>query len=129
MGFDDEEFEDEDPFERLVDDVGERIISRSDQFRIGFLHHIVNAIVRDFGEPAIMDLLLAVDRVANIETEILADRPEVENILLERHGAFDGEIWEKIQETEAWEKMRVHVFRLTKRYLESAIDEVVQQEL
>lgn len=131
MGFydQDDEYDDDDPYERLVDEVGERIISRDQQFRVEFFDHFVRAANRDFGGQGLIDLLFAIDRNMSWETEILADRPEIENILMERHGSFDGEIWDKVQETQSWVKMHEHIYRLSRRYLEAAVDEVVRQEL
>ena len=98
-------------------------------FGVAFCNHIVQRMEESFGEEAVVDLLYAIDRNMAWATEIIANRDEVENILFERHGAFDHDIWNKVQETKAWGKMIRQVVKISKRYLGEAVDEVVLGEL
>lgn len=90
---------------------------------------VVQNLYRDFGPIVVVDILTAIDQVAGIHTEISASQAEVETILLEKHGAFDQEIWAKVQKSRAWQEFHMKIYDLSIRYLNSAVDEVVQQEL
>jgi len=98
-------------------------------FGVAFCNHIVRQMEDSFGEESIVDLLWAIDRNMQWSTEIIAQRTEIEDLLLERHGAFDHDIWNKVQETKAWSKMLRQIYKLSKRYLAEAVDEVVHSEL
>ena len=98
-------------------------------FGVAFCNQVVRQMEDFFGEDAIVDLLYAIDRNMQWSTEIIAQRAEVEDILLNRHGAFDHDIWNKVQETKAWSKMLRQIYKLSKKYLAEAVDEVVQTEL
>ena len=98
-------------------------------FGVAFCNQIVRQMQEFFGEEAVVDLLFAIDRNMQWSTEIIAQRAEIDDLLLERHGAFDHDIWNKVQETKAWSKMLRQMYKLSKRYLAEAVDEVVQAEL
>jgi hypothetical protein len=104
-------------------------VDREVMFGIAFCNFIVNKLQDDFGEEAVLDLLFAIDRNMGWASEILANRYDVDNILLDRYGAFDQHIWYKVQDTKAWAKMHRQVYKMTRRYLAAAVDEVVQAEL
>lgn len=98
-------------------------------FGVAFCNFIVAKLVADFGNEALIDLMFAIDRNMSWSSEILANRNEIDDLLFTRYGAFDQHIWFKIQDTKAWDKMHRQVFKMTKRYLAAAVDEVVQREL
>jgi hypothetical protein len=80
-----------------------------------------------FGDEALLELLVAIDRKGRWETEIIAEQADVDNILMSKYGAFDDEMWEKIQDTKAWAEMHREVFTVSKKWIETAIDEVMNQ--
>jgi len=104
-------------------------MDREVMFGIAFCNFIVKKLMDDFGDEAVMDLLFAIDRNMGWSSEILANRHEVDDLLLDKYGAFDQHIWFKIQDTKAWAKMHRQVYKMTRRYLAAAVDEVVQEEL
>lgn len=127
---DDFEFDfDEDDDLPLPDDHNSPAMDKEVMFGIAFCNYIVNKLMDDFGEEAILDLLFAIDRNMGWSSEILANRYEVDNILLSKYGAFDQHIWYKVQDTKAWAKMHRQVYKMSRRYLAAAVDEVVQEEL
>jgi hypothetical protein len=127
---DDFEFDfDEDDDLPLPDDSNIPAMDKEVMFGIAFCNYIVNKLMDDFGEEAILDLLFAIDRNMGWSSEILANRYEVDNILLSKYGAFDQHIWYKVQDTKAWAKMHRQVYKMSRRYLAAAVDEVVQEEL
>ncbi len=111
------------------DDANLPAFDRNILFGVAFCNHLVRQMEESFGEDSIVDLLWAIDRNMQWSTEIIAQRPEVEDLLLSRHGAFDHDIWNKVQETKAWSKMLRQIYKLSKRYLAEAVDEVVHSEL
>lgn len=125
-GFGDDDFIfDEDEF--LPD-----ILSADDReimFGIAFCDSIVHRMLDMFGEESIIDLVCAADRVMGWSSEIVANRDEVDDMLLDRHGAFDQHIWAKVQDTDSWAKMRRQLYKMTRKYLAAAVDEVVRSEL
>ena len=127
---DDFEFDfDEDDDLPLPDDSNIPAMDKEVMFGIAFCNYIVNKLMDDFGEEAILDLLFAIDRNMGWSSEIMANRYEVDNILLSKYGAFDQHIWYKVQDTKAWAKMHRQVYKMSRRYLAAAVDEVVQEEL
>ena len=90
---------------------------------------ILNAMERDFGEQGIFDLLVAMDRHMNWYTEIIATRSEVEQMMMEIHGAFDADLWVKVQDTEAWKRLMRRLYDISRRHLVLAIEEIVYSEL
>ena len=126
---DDDDFE----FEAIFDEddlpLDLPAMDREVVFGIAFCNYIVKKLIMDFGDDAIMDLLFAIDRNMGWSSEILANRHEVDDLLLEKPGAFDQHIWIKVQDTEAWAKMHRQVYKMTRRYLAAAVDEVVHEEL
>ncbi|MGA1697560.1 MAG: hypothetical protein ACO395_06705 [Pontimonas sp.] len=128
--WDSEDFDDpSDPYERLVDEFGRRIIDSNTQFQIQLCSFIAWSLKQDFGDEILWELLYAIDRTMDWSSQVVADRVEVENIMYEKHGAFDCDIWEKVQCTDAWEKMTNHINRISSRYLEDAVAEAIQEEL
>lgn len=116
-----DEWEDDRPFLPALD--------RNVIFGVAFCNQLVRQMEEFFGEESVLDLLFAIDRNMDWSTEIIAQRSEIEDLLLQRHGAFDHDIWNKVQETKAWSKMLRQIYKLSKRYLAEAVDEVVQAEL
>jgi len=90
---------------------------------------LLDGLERDFGDVVPYEMLLAVELHMSWQTEIVVMRADTENALIERHGSFDSHIWEKVLGTKTWEKFRMKVENLSRRYLDLAIDEVVQREL
>lgn len=95
-------------------------------FRQQLLTHIVKDIREMFGNDGIFELMCAIDFLTGVSTEIIAERADVENILLDKYGAFDDEIWEKVQNTLAWTELHRAIFLASKLWLERAVDEVVK---
>lgn len=90
---------------------------------------ILSGLENDFGELAPFEMLIAIDRYMNWHSDITASQIDVEQILFDRHHAFDSNIWAKVQRTHNWQKFHLKLENLSKRYLALAIDEVVQGEL
>lgn len=125
-------FESDDDDYSVDDDFEESRLPAMDRevmFGIAFCNFIVHKLQDDFGEEAVLDLMFAIDRNMGWASEIVANRSEVDNILFDRYGAFDQHIWYKVQDTKAWAKMHRQVYKMTRRYLAAAVDEVVQGEL
>lgn len=126
---DSEEWPQADDWDDFDDDAHLPAFDRNIIFGVAFCNHIVRQMEDSFGEDAIVDLLWAIDRNMQWSTEIIAQRSEVEDILLAKHGAFDHDIWNKVQETKAWSKMLRQIYKISKKYLAEAVDEVVHSEL
>lgn len=124
---DDEFFgEDEDgvPFLEMLEAFDQEIM-----FGISFCNSIVHRMVEMFGEESIVDLVCAADRAMGWSSEIVANRSEVDNLLFDKYGAFDDNLWTKVQQTKSWDKMHRQLYKMTRKYLASAVDEVVQSEV
>ena len=96
-------------------------------FRRTFIEQVVKGIKEMLGNDGILELLCAIDNESNWHTEIVAERADVENIMLEKYGAFDDDMWEKIQETIAWTEFHRDIFQSSKVWIEKAVDEVINQ--
>lgn len=102
---------------------------RDVMFGIAFCNFIVTKFANDFGNDALVDLMFAIDRNMGWSSEIIASRNEIDDIMFQKHGAFDHHLWFKVQDTKAWAKMHRQLYKMTRRYLAAAVDEVVQREL
>ena len=60
--------------------------------------------------------------------EILLERYEVENHLMEQYNMFDDDIWLKVVGTSAMCDFRRQVFELSRTYLDRAVREVLERE-
>jgi hypothetical protein len=96
-------------------------------FRATFVKRVVTQIHEMLGGDGLLELLVALDRVGNWETEIIAERADVDNYLLTQYGAFDDDMWEKVKETNAWKQMHFDIFELSKTRLTQCVDEVMNQ--
>lgn len=96
-------------------------------FRSSFVAHVVTGIKELLGNDGVLELLCAIDNASNWETEIIAERADVENVMLNKYGAFDDDIWEKVKETIAWTQFHKAIYELSTEWVEKAVDEVVNQ--
>lgn len=62
------------------------------------------------------------------DMEILAEKHEVEDLLLNKYNIFDDGIWSKILGTEAMFDLRKKIFSLSQTYLDRAVLEVLGKE-
>ena len=62
------------------------------------------------------------------DLEILMERYEVEDYLMNRYDIFDEEIWLKVLGTAAMSNYRREVFKLSQVYLSRAVQEVLEKE-
>jgi hypothetical protein len=95
-------------------------------FRAHFLHAVVSGIRQIMGDNGILELLCAIDQQCDWFTEIIAERSDIDNILLEKHGAFDDEMFEKVQETLAWIEYQRAIVQAGKKWLPLAVEEVIK---
>lgn len=99
------------------------------RFGVRLCENLLENMVNDLGSIIVYDMLVAIDRTQKWHTDITGSQAEVEQILLERHGAFDADIWHKVQTTKAWRDFHEKIYSLSKRFLNQAVDEVVHREL
>lgn len=96
-------------------------------FRSQFMLEVVKGVKQLLGNDGILELLCAIDNESNWHTEIIAERADVENIMLKKYGAFDDDMWEKVKDTIAWTEFHKAIFELSNQYIEKAVDEVMNQ--
>ena len=94
-------------------------------FRATFVKRVVAQIHEMLGGDGLLELLVALDHEGNWETEIIAERADVDNYLLTQYGAFDDEMWSKVKETNAWRQLHYDIFDLSKDGLQKCVDEVM----
>ena len=95
-------------------------------FRATFVKRVVKQIHEMLGGDGLLELLVALDHEGNWETEIIAERADVDNYLLKQYGAFDDDMWEKVKETNAWKQMHYDIFEMTQVRLKECVDEVMK---
>jgi hypothetical protein len=95
--------------------------------RTQFVHHVVRGIRELMGSDGVLELLCAIDNNSDWETEIIAERADVENVMLNKYGAFDDDLWEKVKDTLAWTELHKAIFEASNYWIEKAVDEVVNQ--
>lgn len=81
-----------------------------------------------YGQDASIAAMHYVQRKEGWDLEILLERFEVENYLLEQHNLFDDDIWLKVLGTAAMSEYRRKVFELSQTYLGRAVREVLAKE-
>lgn len=81
-----------------------------------------------YGQDASLAAMHYVQRKEGWDIEILLERYEVENHLMEQYNMFDDDIWHKVVGTAAMCDFRRQVFELSRTYLDRAVREVLERE-
>lgn len=81
-----------------------------------------------YGQDASLAAMHYVQRKEGWDMEILLERYEVENHLMEQYNMFDDDIWHKVVGTAAMCDFRRQVFELSRTYLDRAVREVLERE-
>lgn len=79
----------------------------------------------DYSSVAVMSF---VGKKMGWDMEILMEKHEVEDYLLNAYDLFDDEIWQKVLGTVAMSEFRREVFTLSQTYLAHAVREVLGRE-
>ena len=81
-----------------------------------------------YGQPAGIAAVNYVARREGWDFEILLEKYEVENHLLNKYNTFDDNIWKKVLGTAAMSDYRRKVFEISQTYLDRAVREVLEKE-
>lgn len=81
-----------------------------------------------YGEDAAISIMNYVQRKQGWDLEILMERFEVENHLMNNYNLFDDSIFLKVLGTNAMYEYRRKVFSLSQTYLARAVREVLEKE-
>jgi hypothetical protein len=81
-----------------------------------------------YGQDGSIAAMNYVQKKEGWDLEILLERYEVENFLMETYNVFDDDIWMKVVGTSAMSEYRRKVFALSRTYLARAVREVLERE-
>ena len=62
------------------------------------------------------------------DVELLAERRDVDEMLMARHNIFDEHMWDKVMNTTAIYDLHHETFKLSQKYIELAIKEVLAKD-
>jgi HEPN domain-containing protein len=62
------------------------------------------------------------------DVELLAERRDVDEMLMARHNIFDEHMWDKVMNTTAISDLHHETFKLSQKYIELAIKEVLAKD-
>ena len=62
------------------------------------------------------------------DVELLAERRDVDEMLMKRHNIFDEHMWEKVLNTTAISDLHHEVYKLSQKYIARAIKEVLAKD-
>lgn len=62
------------------------------------------------------------------DVELLAERRDVDEMLMKRHNIFDEHMWEKVMNTTAISDLHHEVYKLSQKYIARAIKEVLAKD-
>ena len=86
---------------------------------------VMDRLYEKHGDSVSFSALSYVSRRQGWDMEILMEKHEVEDYLLQRHNIFDDDIWMKVIGTEAMSDLRREVYKLSQTYLDHAVREVL----
>jgi len=76
------------------------------------------------GESGVMELIFAVEKATGWHMEIVASKSDVEDTIFNWYGVYDEKAWNKIRNTELWEKMTYDVNFVSRRAVGEMVREV-----
>ena len=62
------------------------------------------------------------------DVELLAERRDVDEMLMAKHNIFDEHMWDKVMNTTAISDLHHETFKLSQKYIELAIKEVLAKD-
>lgn len=62
------------------------------------------------------------------DVELLAERRDVDEMLMARHNIFDEHMWDKVMNTTAISELHHETFKLSQKYIARAINEVLAKD-
>lgn len=120
----DESFYDQDADRRYVraEDIED---FRSFRSRIAFAREVVADANDVWGESGILSLIHAIESETGWALEIIAERSELDNILLDRHGVYDDDAWLKLKSSDAWIALSTDIYELTTKRMHIVASQIV----
>jgi len=119
----DESFYDQDTDHRYVraEDIED---FRSFRSRIAFAREVVADASDVWGDAGILSLIHAIESQTGWALEIIGERSDIDNILLERYGIYDDDAWLKLKSSEAWIALSTDIFELTTKRMHIAARQI-----
>ena len=133
MGYDEDDFEpielppvEMTPLEQLSHFLIE--VDRREKRLMNDVKRMLDKAHDKYGQDASIAAMHYVQSKEGWDMEILLERYEVENHLMEQYNMFDDDIWLKVVGTNAMCDFRRQVFELSRTYLDRAVREVLERE-
>lgn len=88
---------------------------RSFRSRIAFAREVVADANDVWGESGILSLIHAIESQTGWALEIIGERSELDNILMNRFGIYDDDAWLKLKSSDAWIALSTDIYEMTTR--------------
>ena len=109
---------------RIVDSAANPITS----YRRQICRRLAKQTYNQFGIDGLLDLLSGIDEAGRFASIVVADRDEIDNYLFLEHGAFDPDMFEKVQITDEWDQFVAETMDRAGAVVGKIIDGLIEQE-
>lgn len=86
---------------------------RSFRSRIAFAREVVADAHEVWGESGILSLIHAIESQTGWALEIIGERSELDNILMDRYRIYDDDAWLKLKSSDAWIALSTDIYEMT----------------
>lgn len=91
---------------------------------------VLDALYRQIGneDEAATYVVSYLQRRHHWDVELLAERRDVDDMLMKRHNIFDEHMWEKVMNTTAISDLHHEVYKMSQKYIARAIKEALAKD-
>jgi len=91
---------------------------------------VLNELYRDIADDdvAASHIVSYLQRRHHWDVELLAERRDVDDMLMKKYNLFDEHMWDKVMNTTAISDLHHETFKLSQKYIARAIAEVLTKE-
>lgn len=102
---------------------------RSFRSRIAYAREVVVDAQDMWGDAGILSLIHAIEARSGWALEIIADRSELDNVLMERYDIYDEDAWHKLKSSDAWVQLSSDIYEMTTKRMHIIAAELADVEI
>jgi len=88
---------------------------RSFRSRIAYAREVVGDANTVWGESGMLSLIHAIESQTGWALEIIGERSDLDNILMDSFGIYDDDAWLKLKSSDAWIALSADIYEMTTR--------------
>lgn len=97
---------------------------------MSFTTEVLDELYREIGDEDISasHIISYIQRRHHWDVELLAERRDVEEMLMKKYNIYDEHMWDKVMNTTAISDLHHETFKLSQKYIARAISEVLAKD-